>query len=112
MRLYLVFAAVVLAVLGTPDLSWAQEKKELTKTQTRDAATRILMDALAEQGAQTKDGTTIWKALCAMNKDNLKFLSQWRSQCGTTLPPPPRQCIQEFIQCETKDILTPTVPGD
>ena len=27
MRLYLVFAAVVLAVLGTSDLSWAQEEK-------------------------------------------------------------------------------------
>ena len=39
-----------------------------------------------------------------MNKDNLKFLSQWRSQCGTTLPPPPRQCIHQCIQCETKDI--------
>ena len=38
--------------------------------QMRDQATRILMDSLVEQGAQTKDGTTIWKALCAMNKDN------------------------------------------
>ncbi len=97
------FSVALFVVLESAELTWAQPKSEPTKTQTRDAATKILMDSLVEQGAQTKDGTTIWKALCAMNKDNAAF-ARWRSQCGTTLPPEPRPCIQEFIKCEVKDI--------